>query len=74
MGLNVRSAASAGRVVASAFAVQTTEGGGATFPVGAGLGNGSGIGWFLTGIYQKESGVRNRAEGGAFWLKAVVPF
>ena len=34
----------------------------------------SGKGWFVTAKYQVEGSVRNRADGKAFWLKAVVPF
>lgn len=34
----------------------------------------SGKGWFVTAKYEVEGDVRNRAEGGAFWVKAVVPF
>lgn len=34
----------------------------------------SGKGWFVTAKYQVEGDVRNRAEGAAFWLKAVMPF
>ena len=34
----------------------------------------SGKGWFVTAKFQQESSVRNRADGSAFWLKAVVPF
>lgn len=30
-------------------------------------------GWFLTAKWEKESSVRNRAEGEAFWLKLVAP-
>jgi hypothetical protein len=30
-------------------------------------------GWFFTVKWQKETGVRNRAEGNALWLKAVFP-
>ncbi|QIL83871.1 hypothetical protein G7047_13075 [Diaphorobacter sp. HDW4A] len=34
----------------------------------------SGKGWFITAKYQMETNVRNRADGKAFWVKAVVPF
>lgn len=34
----------------------------------------SGKGWFVTAKYQAEHGVRNRADGSAFWVKGVVPF
>lgn len=30
--------------------------------------------WFITGKYEKEFNVRNRAEGGAFKVKAILPF
>ena len=33
----------------------------------------SGKGWFVTAKWQKEGGVRNRAEGNALWVKAVFP-
>jgi hypothetical protein len=33
-----------------------------------------GKGWFFTAKYQAEENVRNRADGAAFWLKAVFPF
>ena len=34
----------------------------------------SGQGWFVTAKWQKETGVENRAQGRALWLKAVFPF
>lgn len=34
----------------------------------------SGKGWFVTAKYQTETSVRNRADGAAFWVKAVHPF
>jgi len=33
----------------------------------------SGKGWFVTAKWQKEGGVRNKAEGNALWVKAVFP-
>lgn len=33
----------------------------------------SGRGWFVTAKFETETRVRNRAEGKAFWLKAVFP-
>jgi hypothetical protein len=30
-------------------------------------------GWFLTAKYEKQSSVRNRSDGGAFWIKTIVP-
>lgn len=47
---------------------------GKAFAIGPSIKYDSGKGWFLTAKFQKESGVRNRAEGEAFWLKAVFPF
>jgi hypothetical protein len=34
----------------------------------------SGQGFFVTAKLQRETSVRNRAEGHAFWIKATVPF
>jgi len=34
----------------------------------------SGQGWFVTAKYEKESSVRNRAEGGGLKIKAILPF
>jgi hypothetical protein len=34
----------------------------------------SGKGWFMTAKYEKEFGVRNRAEGGGLKVKAILPF
>lgn len=47
---------------------------GAAFAVGPSIKYDSGKGWFVTAKFQQESGVVNRAEGQAFWLKAVMPF
>ncbi len=47
---------------------------GRAFAVGPSIKYDSGKGWFLSAKFQKESSVRNRAEGEAFWLKAVMPF
>lgn len=47
---------------------------GRAFAIGPSIKYDSGKGWFVTAKYQTESAVRNRAEGSAFWLKAVVPF
>jgi hypothetical protein len=30
-------------------------------------------GWFLSAKWQDESGVRNRTDGQAYWLKFTVP-
>jgi len=46
---------------------------GRAFAVGPAMKYDSGKGWLLMAKWQKESGVRNRAEGSAFWLKAVFP-
>lgn len=42
--------------------------------IGPSLKYDSGKGWFITAKYQAESGVRNRAAGDAFLVKAVFPF
>lgn len=47
---------------------------GSAFAIGPSIRYDSGKGWFLTAKYQAENAVRNRADGAAFWLKAVVPF
>lgn len=46
---------------------------GRAFGIGPSIKYDSGKGWLLTVKWQKESQVRNRAEGDAFWLKAVFP-
>jgi hypothetical protein len=46
---------------------------GRAFAIGPAIKYDSGKGWLLMAKWQKESGVRNRAEGSAFWLKAVIP-
>lgn len=46
---------------------------GRAFAIGPALKYDSGKGWLLMAKWQKESGVRSRAEGNAFWLKAVFP-
>ncbi|MFY0676723.1 MAG: transporter [Neptuniibacter sp.] len=43
------------------------------FAIGPSVRYDSGKGWFVTAKYQDESNVRNRADGSAFWLKAVFP-
>jgi hypothetical protein len=30
-------------------------------------------GWFFTAKYENQYGVRNRSDGGAFWIKTIVP-
>jgi hypothetical protein len=47
---------------------------GRTFAIGPSVKYDSGQGWFLTAKYQTETHVRNRADGAAFWVKAVFPF
>ncbi|WP_428422728.1 SphA family protein [Methylibium sp.] len=47
---------------------------GRAFAIGPSVRYDSGKGWFATLKYHKDSNVRNRAEGSALWLKAVVPF
>ncbi|MBI2754350.1 MAG: transporter [Betaproteobacteria bacterium] len=44
------------------------------FAIGPSIKFDSGKGWFVTAKYQDEGSVRNRADGAAFWLKAVFPF
>ncbi len=34
----------------------------------------SGKGWFISAKYSHEMALRNRAEGDALWIKAVMPF
>lgn len=46
---------------------------GKTFAMGPSLKYDSGKGWFLTLKWQKETLSENRAQGDAFWLKAVFP-
>lgn len=47
---------------------------GRAFAIGPAIKYDSGKGWMLMAKWQKESAVRNRPEGSAFWLKAVLPF
>lgn len=46
---------------------------GRAFAIGPSLKYDSQKGWFVTAKFQAERGVRNRAQGQAFWLKAVFP-
>lgn len=46
---------------------------GKTFAIGPSVKYDSGKGWFVTLKWQKETMSRNRAQGDAFWLKAVFP-
>jgi hypothetical protein len=47
---------------------------GRTFAIGPSVKYDSGKGWFVTAKYQTDTHVRNRADGAAFWVKAVFPF
>lgn len=46
---------------------------GETFAIGPSVKYDSGKGWFVTLKWQKETVSENRAQGNAFWLKAVFP-
>jgi hypothetical protein len=46
---------------------------GRAFAFGPSLKYDNGKGFFVTVKYQKEMNVRNRAEGGALWVKATIP-
>lgn len=46
---------------------------GRAFAIGPSLKYDNGKGFFVTVKYQKEMSVRNRAEGGALWVKATIP-
>lgn len=54
--------------------VKVSNNKGRSFAIGPAFKYDSGKGWFVTAKYQKESSVRNRAEGQAFWMKVVIPF
>lgn len=47
---------------------------GRTLAIGPSFKYDSGKGWFATAKYEVDTGVRNRAESKAFWLKVVFPF
>ena len=47
---------------------------GRSFAIGPSVKYDNGKGFFITAKFQKETNVRNRAEGEAFWVKATVPF
>jgi hypothetical protein len=47
---------------------------GRSFAIGPSIKYDNGKGFFVTAKLQEETGVRNRAEGRAFWIKATVPF
>jgi hypothetical protein len=46
---------------------------GRALAIGPSLKYDSGKGWFVTAKYEVDTGVRNRADTKAFWLKAVFP-
>lgn len=46
---------------------------GRAFAIGPSVQYSSPSGWALSGKWQNEAGVRNRADGDAFWLKLTVP-
>lgn len=46
---------------------------GRAFAIGPNVKYSNPQGWFLTAKWEKESSVRNRAEGDAYWLKLVFP-
>lgn len=46
---------------------------GRAFAIGPSVKYTSSDGWFLTAKWQQESGVRNRPEGEAYWLKLTFP-
>lgn len=46
---------------------------GRAFAFGPSVRYDSGKGWFIDAKYSDEMGVRNRADGAAFWVKAVFP-
>lgn len=46
---------------------------GRAFAIGPSLKYSSTSGWFVTAKWQKESEVRNRPEGEAYWLKLTIP-
>jgi hypothetical protein len=47
---------------------------GRAFAMGPSVKYDNGKGWFITAKLQQDMGVRNRAEGAAFWLKTIIPF
>jgi hypothetical protein len=59
---------------AAAAAVEAADGNrGSSFSVGPAIQYASKDGWFLSAKWQDESGVRNRADGQAYWLKFTIP-
>ena len=47
---------------------------GRAFAIGPSVKYQSKNGWFITAKYEKQSDVRNRPDGAAFWVKTIVPF
>jgi hypothetical protein len=47
---------------------------GRAFAIGPSVKYQSKSGWFLTAKYENQFDVRNRSDGGAFWVKTIVPF
>lgn len=47
---------------------------GQAFAIGPSIKYDNGKGFFITAKYQQEMDVRNRPEGKAFWIKALLPF
>ncbi|MDF3933898.1 SphA family protein [Pseudomonas citronellolis] len=47
---------------------------GRSFAIGPSLKYSGAGGWFVTAKWSKETEVRNRAQGDAYWLKLTVPF
>lgn len=47
---------------------------GRVFAIGPSVKYTSRDGWFLTAKWERETAVRNRAEGAAYWLKLTLPF
>lgn len=59
---------------AAAAAVDAADGNrGRSFSIGPAIQYASKDGWFLSAKWQNESGVRNRPEGQAYWLKFTIP-
>lgn len=46
---------------------------GRAFAIGPSIKYASDSGWFVTAKWQRETAVRNRPEGEAYWLKLTVP-
>ncbi|TQK01100.1 transporter [Herbaspirillum sp. SJZ107] len=46
---------------------------GRAFAIGPSIKYDTGKGFFVTAKFETESGVRNRAQGRAFWIKATIP-